>query len=52
MSALGQKQTWPWVSVMSALTSKADIDWHHSNVCFVPIADIRTSSVFAVLNSH
>ena len=41
MSALGQKQTWPWVSVMSALTSKADIDWHHSNVCFVPIADIR-----------
>jgi len=26
---------------MSALTSKADIDWRHSNVRFVPIADIR-----------
>jgi hypothetical protein len=41
MSALGQKQTLPHICVMSALPPKADIDWHHSNVCFVPIADIR-----------
>jgi hypothetical protein len=44
MSALGQKQTWPWVSVMCALTSKADIDWHHSNVCFVPISLKKSGS--------
>jgi hypothetical protein len=25
---------------MSALPPKADIDWRHSNVCLLPIADI------------
>jgi hypothetical protein len=29
---------------MSALTPKADIDWRHSNVRFVPIADILQPS--------
>ena len=40
MSALGQKQTSRDVRRMSALPPKADIDWVHSNVRFVPKADI------------
>ena len=41
MSALGQKQTYAVQKAMSAFTPKADINWRHSNVRFVPIADIR-----------
>jgi hypothetical protein len=40
MSALGQKQTFRDVEAMSALPLITDIDRRHSNVCFVPIADI------------
>ena len=39
MSALGQKQTSRDVRRMSALPPKADVDWVHSNVRFVPIGD-------------
>jgi hypothetical protein len=37
-SALAQKQTWPHVCLMSALTLEADIDWSLSHVRFVPLA--------------
>jgi hypothetical protein len=40
MSALGQKQTWMHVRVMSALPPKADMDQHGRDVRFVPKADI------------
>jgi hypothetical protein len=40
MSALGQKQTFPNVRLMSALPPKADIIAAQTNVRFVPIADI------------
>src|SRR5262249_15570446 len=40
MSALGQKQTWKLVRVMSALPPKADMDQQGRDVRFVPIADI------------
>jgi hypothetical protein len=41
MSALGQKQTWRLLIVMSALPLKADIDRRLRNVRLVPIVDIR-----------
>jgi hypothetical protein len=40
MSALGQKQTSAWRSLMSALLPKADIAELEENVRFVPKADI------------
>ena len=40
MSALGQKQTWPDVCAMSALTPIADMCGHGWNVRFVPDTDI------------
>jgi hypothetical protein len=40
MSALGQKQTFRDVQRMSALTPKADIQWHERHVRFVPKAYI------------
>lgn len=39
MSASGQKQTSPYVRVMSALPPKADIDGRDQNVRFVPKAE-------------
>jgi hypothetical protein len=44
MSALGQKQTLRRLIAMSALPPKADLDRRHSNVCFVPIADMPTDT--------
>ena len=41
MSALGQKQTWPSGPMNAPFTSESDIRGYGSNVCFVPIADIR-----------
>jgi hypothetical protein len=41
MSALGQKQTCAVQNGMCALPSKAEIGWRHSDVRFVPIADIE-----------
>jgi hypothetical protein len=38
MSALGQKRTLRWSTVMSALPPKADIAQHGGNVRFVPKA--------------
>jgi hypothetical protein len=40
MSALGQKQTWCFENLMSALPPKADIAEHRRDVHFVPKADI------------
>jgi hypothetical protein len=40
MSALGQKQTWQRILVMSALPPKADIGTQSRNVRFVPKADM------------
>ena len=40
MSALGQKQTFMHVHMMSALPPKADITQHGSNVRFVPKAEV------------
>jgi len=40
MSALGQKQTFGGVNVMSALAAKADIHRQNLDVRFVPKADI------------
>ena len=40
MSALGHKRTFAVQNRMSALPPKADIDWHQTNVCLVPQADI------------
>ena len=40
MSALGQKQTFGCVRLMSALPPKADIGTQPLNVRFVPIGDI------------
>jgi hypothetical protein len=40
MSALGQKRTSAWRSLMSALPPKADIAELEEHVRFVPIADI------------
>ena len=42
-SALGQKQTSAWRSLMSALPPKADIVQHGGNVRFVPEADMQGS---------
>jgi hypothetical protein len=39
MSALGQKQTLDSRPLMSALPPKADIDWRHFDVRFVPCVD-------------
>jgi hypothetical protein len=44
MSALGQKQTWRFETVMSALPPKADITAAQTNVCFVPLADIASAT--------
>ena len=41
MSALGQKQTFVHVRVMSALPPEADIGTQPRDVRFVPKADIR-----------
>ena len=41
MSALGQKQTSVWRTLMSALPPKADIVQHGGDVRFVPKADIH-----------
>ena len=51
MSALGHKRTFAVQNSMSALPPKADMCSALAHVCFVPIADIRPSSAFAVLNS-
>jgi hypothetical protein len=40
MSALGQKQTFKRLRLMSALPPSADIHSTDQDVCFVPIADI------------
>jgi hypothetical protein len=40
MSALGQKRTLRCVVTMSALPPKADINWVHHHVRFVPKADM------------
>ena len=40
MSALGQKQTFERLRLMSALPPKADMDQHGRDVRFVPKADI------------
>ena len=40
MSALGQKQTWQRIFLMSALPPKADIGTQSRNVRFVPKSDI------------
>src|SRR5262249_35943344 len=42
MSALGQKQTFKRLRLMSALPPKADINQHHCDVRFVPKADSCT----------
>ena len=42
MSALGQKQTYALQQAMSALHPKADMCGATSDVCFGPIADIRS----------
>ena len=44
MSALGQKQTFRNVSMMSALPPRADIGTQLLNVRFVPKADICTAA--------
>ena len=41
MSALGQKQTFERLRLMSALPPKADMDQHGRDVRFVPKADSR-----------
>jgi hypothetical protein len=45
MSALGQKRTLRWSTVMSALPPKADIAQHGGNVRFVPKADMGSYAV-------
>ena len=40
MSALGQKQTWPFETAMSALPPKADIRQHGLDVRFLPKAEV------------
>jgi hypothetical protein len=45
MSALGQKQTCAVQNGMSALPPKADIGRRHSDVRFVPKADLRTGII-------
>jgi hypothetical protein len=57
MSALGQEQTSPRQSAMSALPLKADIERHNGHVRFVPKADICSAAktqawpaLFASLN--
>jgi hypothetical protein len=45
MSALGQKQTWQHILLMSALPPKADMGTQPRDVRFVPIADIVTCTV-------
>jgi hypothetical protein len=40
MSALGQKQTWQLILLMSALPPKADIDRARGDVRFVPKAEV------------
>ena len=47
MSALGQKQTFHDVPVMSALHPKADIGTQPCDVCFVPKADSCTATNYA-----
>jgi hypothetical protein len=44
MSALGQKQTFKRLRLMSALPPKADMDRHSYNVRFVPKADSCTAA--------
>ena len=44
MSALGQKQTFTPVNLMSALPPKADIGTRPRNVRFVPKADMAATS--------
>ena len=44
MPALGQKQTWKLVRVMSALPPKADIGYGCRDVRFVPKADVSSRS--------
>ena len=44
MSALGQKQTFGSVRLMSALPPKADMDQSGCDVRFVPKADILLSA--------
>jgi len=44
MSALGLKQTWKLVLVMSAIPSKADIAGRQLDVRFVPQTDSRTAT--------
>jgi hypothetical protein len=46
MSALGQKQTSPYVRAMSALPPKADIAERAYDVRFVPKADIRLGCTY------
>jgi hypothetical protein len=43
-SALGQKQTWQRILMMSDLPPKADIGTQSRNVCFVPEADSCTAA--------
>jgi len=45
MSALGQKQTWRHILLMSALPPKADIGTQPRHVRFVPKADISISQL-------
>ena len=45
MSAMGHKQTFPYVSAMSALPPKADITEHCGHVRFVPKADSCTAAL-------
>ena len=46
MTALGHKRTYAVQKGMSALPPKADMCSATSDVCFVPIADIRARQVF------
>jgi hypothetical protein len=52
MSALGQKQTFPRVWLMSALPPKADIDGRQFDVRFVPKADELHRSKTGALFDH
>ena len=51
MSALGQKQTWQRLRLMSALPPKADIGTQSRNVRFVPEADILRCGNDAIIRS-
>jgi hypothetical protein len=50
MSPLGQKRTWEYRSLMSALPPKADIVHGSGNVRFVPQADSCTAAILPLFD--